>query len=81
MASKRWKTVQEFMNYPENKEIKEKAKWRVEAYIANLDRLHVTEIQGLTCGMMNEKYKTSDFISAYNPMLSDGFFVSSIPFN
>lgn len=81
MASKRWKTVQEFMNYPENKEIKEKAKWRVEAYMANLDRLHVTEIQGLTCGMMNEKYKTSDFISAYNPMLSDGFFVSSIPFN
>lgn len=81
MASKHWDSIQEWFNQPENRESKMKAKWKVEAHIANLDRLHVTEIQGLTCGMMNEKYKTSDFISAYNPMLSDGFFVSSIPFN
>lgn len=81
MASKRWKTIQEFMNEPENKERKERSEWKVEAMFANLDRLNVHEIVGFSGGFTSEYYRNSDFNSAYNPMLSDKLFVSSIPFD
>lgn len=81
MSSKYWNSIQEFMNEPENKESKERAKWKVEAYFANLEELNKVEIVGFSGGFVNEITHKTELNSAYNPMLSDKLFVSSIPFN